>query len=309
MTLQQLKYIVALDNYRNFVAAADSCFVTQPTMTMQVKKLEEEIGVTIFDRHSKPLAPTYLGEQIITKSRQILREVSQLKEFVIDETESLTGEFTLGIIPTLAPYLLPRFLPAFIEANPKTQLKIIELQTKEIISRLNNGTLDLGILVTPLDERHIREITLFNEPFLLYLPANHRLSSEKVLSPGLLQANEMLLLEEGHCFREQALAICGGTSNNNDKSFQYESGSIETLKGLVKQDMGYTLVPELSILDEIEAAHVKRFEQPEPVREVSLVVNNGFAKEALIESLHKAILPAMPSNFFISKKYTKVKWR
>jgi LysR family hydrogen peroxide-inducible transcriptional activator len=276
---------------------------------MQVKKLEEEIGIKVFDRDRKPLKPTPTGQQVIQIARQILREVEQMKAFVTGEIESLEGNFTIGIIPTLAPYLLPLFLPAFIKENPGTKLKVQELRTDEIISRLNNGTLDIGILVTPLEYKTIREVPMFYEPFLLYLPEDHTLSGEKQLTAKQIDPEEMLFLEEGHCFREQALKICYRREKKRETGFEYASGSIETLKKLVKQGVGYTLVPELSVVSELDLKNIKRFVQPEPVREVSIVVHNSFTKEALIERLHDSILQNIPNRFRKFERFTRVKWR
>ncbi len=309
MTLQQLEYIIALDNHRHFVKAAESCYVTQPTLTMLIQKLEAEIGVKIFDRNSKPLQPTPVGEQILSKARQILREVNYLKAFVSDEIESLEGEFTIGIIPTLAPYLLPLFIAQFVKTHPKTKLKIKELQTEHIIAGINKGTIDLGLVVTPLSVSSIRELPLFNEPFLLYLPENHNLNNHKEIKQSDLDSSEMLLMEEGHCFREQTLAICHNNKKKKTKGFEYESGSIEAMKELVKQGMGYTLVPELSVKKEERSKNVKRFKSPEPIREISIIVHTSFTKEALIEHLHESIVNAVPEQFKKMRKFKRIKWR
>ncbi len=294
MTLQQLEYIVALDNHRHFVKASEHCFVSQPNLTMQVKKLEDEIGVRIFDRDKKPIQPTEIGREIIIRARQILRETRQLVEFVQYEKESIEGEFKIGIIPTLAPYLMPKFLPAFIRANPQVHLKIQELQTAQIVSHIESGILDLGLLVTPLKEAAIREIPVFYEPFLLYLPENHRFLEEKLLLADDLDPSEVLVLDEGHCFREQALSICKRIGKESSIGFDYQSGSIEALKNLVRNGVGYTLVPELSVLDEPDDAHVRRFTHPEPVREVSIVVHNSFIKESIINRIQEAIRAVVP---------------
>lgn len=308
MTIQQLEYIVALDTERHFVRAAERCFVTQPTLTMQVKKLEEEIGVKIFERDSYPLTPTLAGEQIVLKARQILGEVNQLKAFLNDEKSSLDGEFKIGIIPTLAPYLLPIFLPQFVQKYPNTHLTIRELQSDVLISELQKGSIDLGILVTPLEERSIREINVFNEPFLLYLPPNHALLEKSKINLSDLDLQELLVLEKGHCFREQALALCNKMNRIKHSGFDYESGSIEALKGLVDKNCGYTLVPQLS-MDEKDKKQIRSFEEPQPVREVSLVVHNSFTKEALISALHQEITDSLPKSYKKSKPYTMVKWR
>jgi LysR family transcriptional regulator, hydrogen peroxide-inducible genes activator len=308
MTLQQLEYIVALDTERHFVKAAERCFVTQPTLTMQVKKMEEEIGVKIFERDSYPLKPTLVGEQIILKSRQILGEFSQLKSFLREEKEEIEGDFSIGIIPTLAPYLLPLFLPDFIKEYPKTNLIIKELQTESMILELQKGNLDLGILVSPLDVKNIREIALYKEEFLLYVPENHIDKYEENIKIEELVLDDLLLLEKGHCFREQALAICKNEKRNLKPKFQYESGSIETLKALVNKGCGFTLIPEMAA-DSENKKQVKRFEAPQPVREVSLVVHNSFTKEGLIAAFHKNISKNLPAKYLKAKPYTMVRWR
>ncbi len=309
MTIQQLEYIVALDNHRHFVKAAEQCFVTQPTLSMQVKKLEEEFGVQVFDRSKKTLVPTKAGEHILLKARQIIREVKQLNELVSNQMQSMEGDFRLGIIPTLAPYLLPRFLPNFVKSYPNTKLVIQELQTTDIIAGLKNDLLDMGLLVTPLLENDIREVPLFNEPFLAFFPQDYPLSEKKTIRPEELNLSELLLLTDGHCFRNQTLNICGHNGVNPEMNFDYQSGSIEALVNLVKEGVGYTLVPELSVNSNSSDGKLKRFESPEPVREVSLVVHKSFAKEALIDKMRAEIISNIPKSMLSKKRYMRVNWR
>jgi LysR family hydrogen peroxide-inducible transcriptional activator len=309
MTLQQLQYILALDNYRHFVTAAEKSFVSQPNLTMQVKKLEDEIGLQIFDRKKKPLEPTLAGAQIIEKIRMVLREVDQLKEFVSCEKDTITGEFKVGIIPTVAPYLLPRFLPNFSKNYPETKLVIKEMQTSEIIKNLNNSTLDIGILVTPLGEPSLREIHLYDEPFLFYVADKDPMLQYKKLSTDQVDTKKVLMLEEGHCFRSQALSICESERTGSGLSFEYQSGSIESLKGLVKKGVGNTFVPEFAVLDELDSDHVKRFMDPEPVREVSVVVHASFSKSRLVEILQNSIIESIPERFISSRLVKRVKFR
>ncbi|MCG8307036.1 MAG: hydrogen peroxide-inducible genes activator [Cytophagales bacterium] len=308
MTLQQLEYIVALDEYRHYVTAAEHCFVSQPNLTMQVKKLEEEIGVRIFDRDKKPLQPTVIGKEVIVRARQIIRESRQLKEFVNHEKESMEGEFTIGIIPTLAPYLLPRFLPLFMSENSRVHLKIQELQTEQIISQLENGMIDIGFLVTPLNEASIREIPVFYEPFLLYLPKDHRFFNEKFMLAEDLDPSEVLVLDEGHCFRAQTLSICKRAELGSSIGFDYQSGSIEALKSLVQNGVGYTLVPELSVINEPDAVHIRRFTNPEPVREVSIVVHSSYFKESVIDRLKDTIQKVIPKRFLERQSIVEFEW-
>lgn len=312
MTLTQMEYVVALDTYRHFVTASQKCFVTQPTLTMQLKKLEEEVGTLLFDRSKKPLEPTAIGTQFIAKAREILREVKQLEQIVSEERYTIEGTFTIGIIPTLAPYLLPLFLAQFIAENPKTKLIIEELESLEMIKRIKDESIDLGIIVTPLQEKQLREIALFNEPFLVYLPAEHSLLQQEHIQAKDLQAVAPLVLTEGHCFRNQSLNVCQQNRPENmlkDVGFSYQSGSIETLKQLVDQGLGYTLIPELSLNKTTAITRVKRFAEAEPSREVSLVCHKSFAKERLIEKLRSSILAHIPEQMKSNKNYVRVRWR
>lgn len=305
MNLQQLEYIVALDIHRNHVKAAEHCHVTQPTLSMMVKKLEEELGVKIFDR-SQPLKPTQAGEMVIHRARQILQEVKNLKEFVKNEKDSIEGEFRLGVIPTLAPYLLPRFLNEFLERHPGTSFTVTELQTEELIKQLKGDRLDIAILVTPLDDKDIREIPVFYEPILLYTSNNLKYAQQEKVDLKSLTQENLLLLEEGHCFRGQVLNLCTAKGKKSNHQLNYQSGSFETLKAMVDNNYGYTLIPELAV--SAKNKHVKHFTSPEPVREVSFAVHHGFVKEALLSKLRDAILKAIPAHFKKNEKYIRVKW-
>jgi LysR family hydrogen peroxide-inducible transcriptional activator len=307
MTLQQLEYIVRLDDERHFVRAAERCFVTQPTLTMQVKKLEEEIGIQIFDRSKKPLEPTPMGEQVLIHAREVLREVQQLKDLVNEEKDRLEGTYELGVIPTLAPYLIPLFLKPLTEQYPEIKLVIKEMQSVAIIEALHRGDLDVGLLVTPLDERHLIELPLFYEPFMLYLPMNHPLRGEKTIRATELPGEDVMVLDEGHCFREQALNICGSMSDSVH-NYRYQSGSIEALKNLVKRDMGFTLIPEMAVVPGDEP-YVRRFESPEPTREVSIVTHKGFSRLAFTQVLQQIIVQEIPDRFHSMKPSKRVRWR
>ena len=307
MTLQQLEYIVALDNFRHFVRASEHCMVTQPTMTMQVKKLEEEIGTAIFNRQSKPLEPTKAGVNIIAKAREIIREVNQLKELVSDHHENLSGTFRIGIIPTIAPYLMPLFIGEFIQNNPDAKFVVEELKTSDIIDHLKHDKIDLGILVTPLDEFQIREVPLFKEPFLAYVSEQHPLYRfDEISQDDLNGIDGLWLLNQGHCFRDQVLNICT-KKEAKTSALLYESGSIETLKRLIKRNYGYTLVPSLSV--DLDDKHVIPFSDPQPIREVSIVVHKSFSKEVLIERLRDEILASIPEDFKKHNHYFRVRWR
>ena len=308
MTLQQLEYIVSLDTHRHFVTAADHCYVTQPTLTLQIKKLENEMGTIIFDRSKQPIAPTETGKIIISKARQILREANQLKAMVNEEKDSISGTFRIGVIPTVAPYLVPLFLNDFVANNPRTKLAIREVESAQIIQELNNDTIDIGLMATPLDEPSLREIPLFHEPFLLYTSMHHPYYMKEELDVTEISEKGLWLLTEGHCLRNQVLNICE-KRNSSSNHFNYESGSIETLKNLVKHNMGYTLVPELSVIDEMADQRIKRFKSPEPVREVSLVVHKSFNKELILEKLRESLLKDIPKHFKKARQFKRIKWR
>lgn len=309
MTLQQLEYVVALDTYRHFVEAANHTHVTQPTLTMQVKKLEDEIGFRLFDRSKKPIEPTPAGEVVIAKARRILREIKELKAYVNDEQDSLEGVFNVAIIPTLAPYLLPKFLPQFVASHKKTRLVIHEMQTDRIIERLKDGSIDIGILVTSLGEKDIREVPMFNEPFVLYHPKSHPVYGADKIKSSELETSGLMVLNEGHCFRDQTLAICNSKEIKNDIGFDYQSGSIEGLMQMVRKGIGYTLVPEMAVEYGDHSDYITRFQSPQPVREVSLVTHQGFTREAVLELLRDSIRASVPKEWLSTGNFYRVKWR
>ncbi|MCB0770881.1 MAG: LysR family transcriptional regulator [Flavobacteriales bacterium] len=292
MTLQQFQYIIALDDHRHFVKAASACFVTQPTLTMQVRKLEEEMGVMLFDRRTQPVQPTEMGKMVIAQARVVLRETAQLTTLVEELRAGLSGSLRVGIIPTLAPYLLPLFLTEFAHAHPTLELHIDERKTSRILKSLRRGELDLGILVTPVDPMEFEEVKLFQEAFLAYLPQDHQLWGNKRLQRKDLQNQALWVLGEGHCFRDQMLSLCDRPSAAGHDNVLYESGSIETLKNLVRQGSGMTLVPELSV--STNDLHVRRFMAPEPVRQVSLVVRKPFVRRKVLEALASVIKASVP---------------
>jgi LysR family transcriptional regulator, hydrogen peroxide-inducible genes activator len=305
MNLQQLEYILALDIHRNHARAAEACNVTQPTLSMMVKKLEEELGIKIFDKN-QPLKPTKHGEIIISRARHILQEIKYLKEFIKNEKDSIEGEFRIGVIPTLAPYLLPRFLNQFLQKNPGTSFTVMELQTNDIMRLLKTNRLDLAILVTPLDDKDIREIPIFYEPILLYTNENLKYYKQDTVQIKSLSFENLLLLEEGHCFRGQVENLCSAKNKNIHNQLNYQIGSFETLKAMVDNNYGYTLIPELAV--DPKNKHVKHFVSPEPVREVSIAVHNSFVKEMLLVKLREAILSVIPAHFKKNEKFIRVRW-
>jgi len=298
MTLQQLEYIRALDIERNFVRAADRCFVTQPSLTMQVQKLEDELGVKIFDRSKKPLIPTPLGELIVAQAKIVLKESERLKEIISDQEGKLSGELEIGIIPTLAPYLLPLFVPKFEAEYPNIRLLVQELQTEIIVERLRRDDLDLGILVTPLEEQGIQEKVLFNEPMVAYVGRNHRLFNQTEIDASELDLDDTWLLSEGHCLRAQVLNICKAHQNDQTHNFVFESGSLETLERLVELHRGMTILPFLATLNlsKKQRELLRNFKGMPPVREVSIVTNRVHVKTAMIDALAETIKSSVPNS-------------
>ena len=308
MTLQQLEYIVALDTYKHFVKAAEHCFVTQPTLTIQVKKLEDEIGVVLFDRKCSPLKTTKAGEEIVLKERKILREVIDLKQLVGHEKNNITGRFKLGVIPTVAPYLIPLFVRQFSKKYPDTILEISELKSEDIIAELKKDSLDLGILVTPIDEPDISETPLYYEPFVFYGSKNHHLLKKKTISQWDLKSEEDLwLLDKGNCFRNQVLNLCLSEEKKKEKSIYFDSNSIESVKRMVSYFNGFTLLPELSI--DGNDKNFRPIADPVPVREVSIIYHSTFTKEALIDALRKEILEVIPKHYKTNDRFFRVEWR
>ena len=291
MTITQLHYVLAVAEHQNFTKAAENCFVTQPTLSMQVQKLEDELGVQIFNRNTKPIKLTQVGQKIVAQAKNIVAEADRINDIVDQEKGFIGGEFKLGIIPTVMPTLLPMFLKTYIKRYPKVKLKIEELNTDEIIQRLNDGHLDAAIAATPLKIEDIKERALFYEPFVGYIPPNHRLSDKKTIEVSDLDINDMLLLEDGHCLREGVLNLCKTLNKPEDESFQLESGSIEMLVKLANEGMGMTLLPYLNTLDlkEKERQNLHFFSTPSPAREVSLIYNKTELKIQIIEAIHSAI--------------------
>lgn len=295
MTLTQLEYIVALDTHRHFAVAAEKCFVTQPTLSMQIQKLEEELGVKIFDRTKQPVIPTEVGVDIIAQARTTLRESNMIKQIINDQKDTLSGELRIGIIPTLAPYLLPSLYKAVREKYPQLNLVIKESITEDVIHELKNNRLDCCIVVTPLKDPSIKEYVLFYEELFVYVSAKNALSDKKYVLASELDPNQMWLLEEGHCFRSQILNLCE-LRKSSDFNFKYETGNIETLKRMVDKSDGITILPELAVMEfsKTQLKLVKQLKRPSPAREVSLVTHRDHIKTKLIKTLKDEILNIVP---------------
>ena len=295
MTLTQLEYIIALDTHRHFVQASEACFVTQPTLSMQVQKLEDELGVKIFDRTKQPVIPTEIGVNIIAQARVILQEANKVQHLIDDQQDSMTGELRIGIIPTLAPYLLPPLFQHMREKYPQLNLIIREAITEEIISELKHNRLDCGLVVTPLNDSSIKEDVLFYEELFVYVSRQNALYDKKYVLANEIDPDQLWLLEEGHCFRSQVLNLCE-LRKRSDMNFKYETGNIETLKRMVDKSDGITILPELAVMEfnKTQMKLVKRLKAPSPAREVSLVTHRDHMKTRHIKSLKEEILTIIP---------------
>ncbi len=292
-----MEYVVALDRFRHFATAAAHCYITQPTLSMQIHKLEQELGTKIFDRSKQPVVPTENGLAIIDHARRILGERDALMEMLNDRKGIISGELKVGIIPTLAPYLLPVFIRKFAKKYPGVKLIVVEMVTDLIISRLREGAIDAGILVTPLQEPGIREYTLFYEELLVYISKkNHNYKKQYVLAQDI-DPQKLWLLEEGHCFRSQIMNLCELQKiSKQGQSLEYEAGSIETLRRMVELSDGITILPELASmeLNARQQEQLRMFKRPAPMREVSLVVHRDYVKKRLVEMLKQSIVTGIP---------------
>ena len=304
MTFIQLEYLVAVDTHRHFAKAAAACFVTQPTLSMQLLKLEQELGVRIFDRSKQPVVTTTAGTELISHARKILSERTNMLDFLHLHKGILAGELKVGIIPTLAPYLLPLFIPSFTKKYPNVKLIISEMTTDVILNRLREGKIDTGVLVTPLNEAGIKEHILFYEEMLAYISAKNAAFKKTYILPQDIDPNKLWLLEEGHCFRTQIANLCQlRRSSAIGSHFEYEAGSLETLRRLVELNDGITILPELATFEMTakQKSRLRKFRQPIPMREVSIITHRDHVKKNLIELLKKEIVTSLPEKVIKNK--------
>lgn len=296
-TLTQMRYVVAVAEHRGFGSAARACHVTQPTLSMQVKKIEDLLGATLFDRSSTPVTTTTLGQQVVAQAKRVLDQTRRLEDLVMHTKEEVSGTVRLGVIPTLAPYLLPLAWPKLQAQYPKLTLSVEERQTDAIVSALKRGDLDIGLLATPLDERDIREKPLFLEPFHLYSSPGHPLSNQELVRESDLNPDELWVLSEGHCLRVQALSLCKKMERRRTRgrSLVFEGGSLETLMRIVENGSGYTLVPELAISGCAYPENARPFSGQPPVREVSLVCHATYPRKKIMNVLIEALRSVVPN--------------
>ena len=312
MTLQQLEYIIAVDTYRHFVTAAERCFVTQPTLSMQIQKLEDELGVKIFDRSKQPVKPTEIGGHILKQAREVLRSSEKIKELVFNVKNEISGDLRLGIIPTVSPYLLPLFIRKYNKKYPKVTFHVDEMVTEQITEQIQNGFLDMGVVATPLEDNALEEHPLYYEPFVAYINQKHRLFKKMEIEANDIKIDDIWLLSDGHCFRNHAINLCGADSTYiKPLDLEYRTGSLESLIKLVDHQFGYTLLPYLAVSDlrPEQKGMVRYFKNPVPTREISIITPKGYLKYKLIDSLRETIRENIPGNMQNINNENIVKWK
>lgn len=305
MTLTQLKYIVAVDKYRHFATAAEKSFVTQPTLSMQIHKLEDELDVMLFDRTKSPVVPTEIGEMVLDQARIILKDARRLTDIVQFQEEKLSGTFRVGVIPTVAPYLVPRFLHSFLQEYPEVNLIFEESLTNTVLDGLNNDELDAGIIATPVKSPHIYTEDLYVEPFAGYLSKSHPLNEKEKLTVDDLDQTNIWLLNEGHCFRDQTVKLCKEATKKNNSKIEFRSGNLETLKRLVEQNYGMTLLPWTATQNfdgDCNNADIKEFEEPVPSRKVRLAYGRKHLKQSILKAFKETIINSVPEELLTSEQ-------
>jgi LysR family hydrogen peroxide-inducible transcriptional activator len=303
-TITQLEYLVAVDKFRHFGKAAASCHVSQPTLSMQLHKMEEEYGVTFFDRSKQPILTNPEAAPLIEQAKTILREYEKLKHLTVDQKGEPSGEFKLGVIPTVAPYLLPKFVGAFANQYPKVNLSVREMTTSQIVDALDRDEIDAGILATPLNIMTLDERPLYYEPFWVYASPTHPISKLKTVSEDDLTANGIWLLSEGHCLRNQVVKLCSARKTSAVfKNVSFESGSMETIIQLVEQGHGYTLLPAMATERLIADKHpgLKEIKSPIPTREISMVYRRSQYKQNILKALSDSVKTHLPKSVFTKR--------
>jgi LysR family hydrogen peroxide-inducible transcriptional activator len=309
-SLVQLEYLIAVATYGQFSIAAEKCFVTQPTLSMQIKKMESDLDIIIFDRSKQPVVPTEIGKTIISQARIVLSESAKIKELIKSQMNVVSGALRIGIIPSVAPYLLPLIVGPFTKQFPEVRLKISEMLTDQILDALDKERIDLGIASTPIPNRNLKETPLYFEEILIYCHDKHPLYSNKTITSKDLAKENIWLLSQGHCFRSQALNVCELKENSKITPFEYESASIETLLKMVDKEGGITLIPELAVSDlSLEKQkRVKSIDALKPVREISIVTNRLFVKNQTLQAMKNCILSQIPEEMKSADRGNRVDW-
>lgn len=297
MTIIQIEYLLAVANCGSFSLASEKCFVTQPSLSMQIKNLEEELGVILLDRSKKPVIPTDVGKVVISNAREALRAYNYIKESVKELKGEIAGDLHLGVIPSVAPYLLHRFIPAFLNEYPKVNLEIREMKTADVFEALNRDALDAAIIAGGLCPDNINEHELFNDRFYAYVAPNNKLSEKNNIRIEDIDMEELLLLSDGHCLRDQILELCHHKRANRDRyNCHFESGSLDTLMRIVDSTGGMTIIPEMALafVPEERKNQVKSLANGATSRKITVAVRRTYVKSTLISALQDSIINATP---------------
>ena len=302
MTLQQLEYILAVNQFRHFAKSAEYCRVTQPTLSAMIQKLEEELDTRIFDRSQQPVCPTPVGIHIIEQAQNILVQANRIKNIIEEEKHSLTGTFKLGILPTVAPYLLPRFFPQLMKKYPDLDIRVVEMKTNDIKKALQTGEIDAGIVASLAGMEELQQTPLFYEQFFAYVSREDALFNNEVIRTSDLNGEQLWLLDEGHCFRDQLVRFCQMKSARASQ-LAYHLGSMETFMRMVESGKGVTFIPELAVLQlgDAQKELVRSFAIPCPTRQVVLLTNKNFIRHTLLEVLVKEIKLSVPKEMLSLK--------
>lgn len=296
MTLQELKYLVALADHGHFGRAAEACFITQSTLSTQLKKLEDFLGVTLFDRSLKRVTPTPIGREILQAARNIVEESERIKELAKHAQDPMDRTLRLGVIPTLGPYYLPHALQLIHKKHPGLRLLLREEMTPQILEHLADGKLDAGLLALPVEDDNLRVEPLFYEPFFAALPAGHALAKRDVLKVPDIMDEKLLLLDEGHCLRDQALDVCGAHSKGRE---EVRATSLETLRQMVGIGLGMTLLPALAVdagpRISKRAVEIRPFKKPAPGRTIGLVWRKRAPFPETFERLTATLKATLPN--------------
>lgn len=293
MTLQQMEYIVAVDKYRHFAKAAESCGVSQSTLSSLVQKLEFELDVTIFDRNSHPVKPTVLGEEIVSRAKRLLFNAAQVRELVAARKGESVGKVSLGISSTVAPYLLPKMLKYLSVNHPDIALHVEEGRASVIVSQLERGEIDVALMATPLDNKELLEIPVYNERLMAYVSPGDPIYNENDLRTDRLPVERVWVLREGYCPNRGIFPFCNYRA---ERQTVYEAGSVETLIKIVDENGGYAIIPELHVplLRKCQQSNVRVLTNPAPTREIAFVVHRNFVRERLLNILADAIKSIIP---------------
>lgn len=287
MNLRDLRYLVAVADHRHFGRAAEACYVSQPTLSAQIKKLEKELGVQLVERNPRHVMMTAVGDQVVERARAVLHEVDGIRDLARGARDPEAGALRIGVFPTLAPYLLPHVVPNLHDQYPDLELLLVELKTEEVLQQLRDGQLDVGVLALPVPEEGMRTVDLFTEDFVLAVPATHPLADhDGLVSASDLDGEKVLLLEDGHCLRDQALDVCkrfGATERGG-----FRATSLETLRQMVVAGVGMTLLPELAVRPPValpDGIRLLRFADPVPNRRIAMVWRSGSAYDGFLPKL------------------------